>query len=138
MTTTPSLLGALRPAARLLTGSTYAVLGYGALREPGQGVEEAATLMAAIREKVPLPASDEQVVQANGAMQAACGVLLALGVAPRLCALVLAGSMIPTTLAAHCFWTVEDPAVRRQQQIQFHKNAAMIGGLLFAALAQGG
>jgi putative oxidoreductase len=74
------------------------------------------------------------VVQVNGATQAVCGLLLALGTAPRLCALVLAGSMIPTTLAGHCFWTVKDPAVRKQQQLQFHKNVAMIGGLLFAAL----
>jgi putative oxidoreductase len=134
MTTTYRTLGALRPAARLLMGSTYAVLGCGALREPGQGVEEAATLMAAVRKKVSLPAGDEQLVQVNGATQAACGVLLALGVAPRLSALVLVGSMIPTTLAAHRFWTVQDPALRRQQQVQFHKNMAMIGGLLLAAL----
>jgi putative oxidoreductase len=134
MTTTSRTLGAPRPVARLLMGSTYAVLGYGALREPGQGVEEAATLMAAIRKKVPLPARDEQLVQINGAVQATCGVLLALGVAPRLSALVLAGSMVPTTLAAHRFWTVEDPQARRQQQVQFHKNMAMIGGLLLAAL----
>jgi putative oxidoreductase len=134
MTTTSRMLGALRPAARLLMGSTFAVLGYGALREPGQGAEEAATLMAAVRKKVALPAGDEQLVQVNGAVQATCGVLLALGVAPRLSALVLAGSMIPTTLAAHRFWTVEDPDVRQQQRVQFHKNMAMIGGLLFAAL----
>ena len=135
MTTTPQMLGALRPAARLLTGSSYAVLGYGALREPGRGVEEAATLMAAIRKKVPLPASDEQLVRVNGAVQAACGVLLALGRVPRVSALVLAGLMIPTTLAGHSFWAVKDPGVRKQQQVQFHKNMAMIGGLLFAALA---
>jgi putative oxidoreductase len=73
-------------------------------------------------------------VQVNGALQATCGVLLALGIAPRLCALVLAGSMIATTLAAHRFWTFEDPTVRKLQQVQFHKNMAMIGGLLFAAL----
>jgi hypothetical protein len=54
---------------------------------------------------------------------------------PRVCALVLAGSMIPITLSAHRFWTAKDPAVRKQQQVQFHKNMAMIGGLLFAALA---
>jgi len=110
------------------------VLGYGALREPGQGVEEAATLMAAVRKKVPLPARDGQLVQINGAVQATCGVLLAVGVAPRLSALVLAGSMVPTSLAAHRFWTVEDPQARKQQQVQFHKNMAMIGGLLLAAL----
>lgn len=134
MTTTSRMLGALRPAARLLTGSTYAVLGYNVLREPGRDVEEAATLMAAIRKKVPLPAGDEQLVKVNGAIQATCGVLLALGTVQRLSALVLAGSMIPTTLAAHSFWTVEDPVVRKQQQVQFHKNMAMIGGLLFAVL----
>ena len=133
MITTSRMLGALRPAARLLTGSTYAVLGYGVVSEPGPGAEEAATLMAAIRKKVPLPGRDEQLVQVNGTVQAVCGVLLALGTAPRLSALVLAGSMIPTTLAAHRFWTVEDPEARKQQ-IQFHKNMAMIGGLLFAAL----
>jgi len=134
MTTTSRTLGALRPVARLLMGSTYVVLGYGALREPGQGAEQAATLMAAVRKKVPLPARDEQLVQVNGATQATCGVLLALGVAPRLSALVLAGSMIPTTLAVHRFWAVEDPEARKQQQVQFHKNMAMIGGLLLAAL----
>ena len=134
MTTAPRVLSALRPAARLLTGSTYAVLGYEALREPGPRVEAAATLLAAIREEVPLPITDEQAVRINGAIQAACGLLLALGAAPRLSALVLAGSMIPTTLAGHAFWTLQDPAVRKQQQVQFHKNMAMIGGLLFAAL----
>jgi putative oxidoreductase len=134
MTAVPRTLSVLRPAARLLTGSTYAVLGYGALQQPGPRVEEAATLIAAIREQVPLPITDEQVVQLNGAVQAACGLLLALGTVPRLSALVLAGSMIPTTLAGHPFWTERDPAVRKQQQVQFHKNMAMIGGLLFAAL----
>jgi putative oxidoreductase len=134
MTTTLPMLGVLRPAARLLTGSTYTVLGYGALREPGQGAEEAAALMTAIRKKVQLPLSDMQVVQVNAVTQATCGVLLALGVVPRLSALALAGSMIPTTLAAHCFWKFEDPAIRKQQRVQFHKNMAMIGGLLFAAL----
>jgi uncharacterized membrane protein YphA (DoxX/SURF4 family) len=106
------------------------------VREPGPRVEEAAVLMAAIRNHVPVPLGDVQAVQVNGAVQAACGVLPALGRASRLSAMVLAGVTIPTTLAAHRFWTVEDPEVRKQQQIQFHKNVAMIGGLLFAALDQ--
>ena len=140
MTTTPCqlaarcLTGTLRPAARTLTGSAYVVLGSGVLLEPGPPAREAAALMAAIRDKVPLAATDGQVVRMNGAVQVACGALLALGRLPRLSALILAGSMVPTTLAAHRFWTVEDPVARKQQQIQFFKNAAMIGGLLFAAL----
>jgi len=60
--------------------------------------------------------------------------MLALGKAPRLSALALAVSLVPTTLAGHSYWAVEDPEVRKVQRIQFHKNMAMIGGLLFAAL----
>jgi putative oxidoreductase len=53
---------------------------------------------------------------------------------PRLAALTLAGSLIPTTIAGHAFWKVGDPPARKLQQVQFHKNMAMIGGLLFAVV----
>jgi putative oxidoreductase len=136
MTKTRGVLAPLRPAARVLTGSTYALLGFDALREPGARVGQAAGVLAAVRTTVPLPADDELVVRANAAVQVVGGTLLALGLAPRLSALALAGSLIPTTLAGHAYWTIEDPAVRKLQRIQFHKNMAMIGGLLFAALDQ--
>jgi len=83
---------------------------------------------------LPLPADDELIVRGNGAVQVAGGALLALGMAPRLAAVALAGSLIPTTLAGHAFWNVEDPAARKMQRVQFHKNMAMIGGLLFAVI----
>jgi uncharacterized membrane protein YphA (DoxX/SURF4 family) len=134
MTTARRTLAPLRPAARFLTGSTYVLLGFDALRAPGGRVDLAAPLLAAIRTKVPLPADDEVVVRANAAVQVVAGAALALGRAPRLSALVLAGSLIPTTLAGHAYWTIEDPAARKMQQIQFHKNMAMIGGLLLAVL----
>jgi putative oxidoreductase len=135
MTMTPSVLSLLRPAARILTGSTYALLGFDALRAPGARVDQAAPLLAAIRQWVQvLPADDELVVRGNAAVQVAGGVLLAMGRAPRVSALMLAGSLIPTTLAGHSYWKIEDPAARKMQRIQFHKNMAMIGGLLFAVL----
>jgi uncharacterized membrane protein YphA (DoxX/SURF4 family) len=130
------MLAPLRPAARVLTGSTYALLGFDALRAPGARVDQAAGVLAVVRKVAPLPADDELVVRANAAVQVLGGVLLALGRAPRLSALMLAGSLIPTTLAGHSYWTIEDPAARKLQRIQFHKNMAMIGGLLFAALDQ--
>jgi putative oxidoreductase len=133
-TTTRRLLAPLRPAARLLTGSTYVLLGFDALRDPGARVDQAAPVLAAIRKGVPLPEDDELVVRANAGVQVLCGSLLALGIAPRLSALALAGSLVPTTLAGHSYWALEDPAARKIQRIQFHKNMAMIGGLLFAAL----
>ena len=134
MTTARSWLAPLRPAARLLTGSTYVLLGFDALREPGGRVDTAAPLLAAMRTRVPLPADDEVVVRANAAVQVAAGTMLALGRVPRLSALALAGSLIPTTLAGHSYWQHEDPATRKAQQVQFHKNLAMIGGLLLAVL----
>ena len=136
MTTTPHMLAPLRPAARILTGSTYVLLGFDALRAPGARVDQAAPVLAAVRKRIPLPADDELAVRCNAAVQVLGGALLALGRAPRLSALALAGSLIPTTLAGHAYWTIEDPAARKLQRIQFHKNMAMIGGLLFAVLDQ--
>jgi len=129
-----SVLAPLRPAARIFTGSTYVLLGFDALRAPGARVEQAGPVLAAVRKAVPLPEDDELVVRANAAVQVLCGALLMAGRAPRLASLALAGSLIPTTLAGHSYWTIEDPDVRKIQRIQFHKNLAMIGGLLFSAL----
>jgi putative oxidoreductase len=134
MTTARRSLAPLRPAARLLTGSTYVLLGFDALRAPGARVDLAGPLLATIRTKVPLPADDEAVVRGNAAVQVVAGTMLALGRAPRLSALALAASLIPTTLAGHPYWTIEDPAERKSQRIHFHKNLAMIGGLLLAVL----
>jgi putative oxidoreductase len=123
----------IRPFARVLTASTYVLLGLDALRTPGGRVDQAGPTLAAIRRVVPLP-EDEVVVRGNAAVQVAGGAMLALGVLPRLSALALIGSMVPTTLAGHAYWSAEDPAVRKLQRIHFHKNLAMIGGLLFAVL----
>jgi putative oxidoreductase len=131
---TRNVLAPLRPAARVLTGSTYVLLGFDALREPGGRVDQAAPVLASIRKVAPLPEDDELVVRANAAVIVAGGTLLALGIAPRLSALALACSLIPTTLAGHSYWAIEDPAVRKQQRIQFHKNMAMLGGLLLAVI----
>jgi uncharacterized membrane protein YphA (DoxX/SURF4 family) len=131
---TRNVLAPLRPAARVLTGSTYVLLGFDALREPGGRVDQAAPVLASIRKVAPLPEDDELVVRANAAVMVASGTLLALGIAPRLSALALACSLIPTTLAGHSYWAVEDPAVRKQQRTQFHKNMAMLGGLLLAVI----
>jgi len=131
---TRNVLAPLRPAARALTGSTYVLLGFDALREPGGRVDQAAPVLASIRKVAPLPEDDELVVRANAAVMVAGGTLLALGIAPRLSALALVCSLIPTTLAGHSYWAIEDPALRKQQRIQFHKNMAMLGGLLLAVI----
>ena len=127
-------MNVIRTMARVLTGTTYVVLGVDAAREPGPRVAQAAATLAAVRRVLPLPGDDEAVVRANAGVQAVAGALLAAGVLPRLSALAVAGSLVPTTYAGHPFWTVEDPAARTQQRIQFLKNTAMVGGALFAVL----
>jgi putative oxidoreductase len=136
MTTSRRWLAPLRPAARVLSGSTYVLLGVDALRAPGGRVDLAAPVLATVRKAVPLPDDDEVLVRANAAVMVVAGALLAVGKAPRLSALALAGSLIPTTLAGHSYWALETEAERKAQRIQFHKNMAMLGGLLFAVLDQ--
>lgn len=51
------------------------------------------------------------------------------GIAPQTSAFLLAGSLVPTTIAGHGFWDIEDPAARKMQRVQFLKNATMVGGL---------
>ena len=77
-----------------------------------------------------LPVDTAVLIRVNGAVQVGAGAALAAGVAPRIMALVLAGSLVPTTLAGHRFWEESDPQARAQQRIQFLKNAAMLGGLV--------
>ena len=49
----------------------------------------------------------------NGAVQVAAGLMLATGRFPRLSSALLAGSLVPTTLAGHRFWEEEDETRRR-------------------------
>ena len=79
--------------------------------------------------------ADADLVKANGAIMVGAGVLFSLGRFPRLSALVLAGTLVPTTLAAHAFWNEEpDTQARTMSRIQFEKNASILGGLLLATV----
>src|SRR3546814_20513833 len=51
---------------------------------------------------------------------------------PRVAALTLAGSLVPTTLAGHAFWAESDPAAKKQHRLAFFTNASVLGGLLLA------
>lgn len=79
-----------------------------------------------------------QMVQLNGLVQVVGGLLLAFGKLPRLAALLLAGSLVPTTLAGHRFWEERDPAEKQRQQTHFFKNVSLLGGLLIATMDREG
>ncbi|HEY3506669.1 MAG TPA: DoxX family protein [Actinocatenispora sp.] len=81
-----------------------------------------------------LPTGPVAVVRMNAAVQLTGGVLLATGRLPRLAALTLAASLVPTTVVGHAFWRIEDPAQRAEQRNHFLKNLSLIGGLLVTAV----
>jgi putative oxidoreductase len=124
----------LRAVARPLLASIFVVQGLDTFRHPEKVAAKAEPIIRPLAERVPvIPAKPEQAVRLNGAVQMVAGSLLALGRWPRLSALVLAVSLVPTTAAGHQFWAAETDQDRAQQRIHFLKNASMLGGLLIAA-----
>jgi uncharacterized membrane protein YphA (DoxX/SURF4 family) len=129
----------VRTAARSMLAAIFVIQGWAAFRDPAKLADKARPvtdrLEPALKAAHPsLPTDAETLVRVNGAAQVAGGILLATGHATTPAALVLAGSLVPTTLAGHAFWEIDDPAQRNQQKINFLKNLGLMGGLLFAAL----
>ena len=117
-----------------MLASIFVVGGLDTLRNPGRVAPLAEPVVRPIADRVrAVPDETEQAVRINGAVQLVAGSLLALGRLPRLSALAIAATLVPTTLAGHRFWETDDKQERAQQRIHFLKNTAMLGGLLIAA-----
>lgn len=82
---------------------------------------------------VPVPDDTPTLVRVNAGVQLLGAAALATGKAPRLGAVLLAGSMVPSTLARHSFWTETDPDAKSAQRAQFFKSVSMVGGAIIAA-----
>jgi putative oxidoreductase len=61
------------------------------------------------------------------------GFSLAFGIYPRLAAVAILAFLFPATLTAHAFWQVSGTAAFTLQLLNFFKNTAMMGGLMFIA-----
>ena len=127
-------MSAVRRIARPLLAATFVTGGMDSYRHPAPRAQMAAPVIAKIPPQLGLPNDPELLVRVNGAAMAGAGTLLALGKLPRLSALVLAATIVPTTLAGHRFWEVKDPAARKQQQLHFMKNLGLLGGVLLAVV----
>ncbi|WP_069173960.1 DoxX family protein [Streptomyces griseus] len=129
----------LRFAGRPMLASMFVAGGMNSLRSPEAVAPAAEPVVRPVADRVAvLPDRTEHLVRINGAVQVVGGVLLGLGRWPRLSALALAVTLVPTTLAGHRFWEAEEPSDRVQQRIHFLKNVSMLGGLLIAAGDTGG
>jgi putative oxidoreductase len=121
-----ALRAPVRAVGRAALATMFITGGADALLDPEPRAPRAAELG--------VPLDPELAVRVNGAIMLAAGVALALGVWPRLAAATLAGTLVPTTLAGHPFWRMEDPAARRQQRTHFVKNVGLFGGALLVVV----
>jgi putative oxidoreductase len=130
----------VRRIARPLLASSFVYGGIDTLRNPqsrvpgARPVVEAVTAQADKQLPVTVPRDVEQWVKIDAGVKVGAGALFALGKLPRLSALLLCGSIVPTTLAGHRFWEHEDPKERFGQLSHFLKNLGLLGGLLLAAV----
>jgi putative oxidoreductase len=72
----------------------------------------------------------EIAVPLSGVLALLGGLSVALGFKAKWGAWLLVLFLVPVTAMLHNFWAVSDPAMRQMQQINFYKNAAMLGAAL--------
>ncbi|MPR08336.1 DoxX family protein [Microvirga tunisiensis] len=109
-------------AARLAVAALFLPAGIGKL----SGLSGFTAMLAS--KGVPFP----EILAVLGVAAEVLGpIALILGVAPRLTAVLLIGFTLVASLISHSFWTFADAAQAAQQQTQFFKNLAIVGGLLF-------
>lgn len=130
-----------RLVARPLLASTFVVGAVHALRN----AEAAAAQAKPVTDKVvglarrsapgaPVPTDPVTLVRLNAAVQLVGAAALATGRAPRLSAMLLAASLVPSTFARHRFWEETEPAARAEQRTRFVANASVLGGVLLAGV----
>ncbi|MGY1703957.1 DoxX family protein [Geodermatophilus sp. SYSU D00697] len=130
----------VRRIARPMLASSFVYGGVDTFRNPQSRVPGAQPVVDTITEQadkqlpVQVPRDVEQWVKIDAGVKVVAGSLLALGKLPRLSALALTASIVPTTLAGHRFWEHDDPKERFGQLSHFLKNLGLLGGLLIAAV----
>ena len=115
----------VRSVSRLLLSGIFISGGAQAFIEPGGRIKKVA--------EAGFPES-ERAVEMNGAIMVVGGILLASGIATRLAAVLLIGTLVPTTYVGHAFWKEENEAGRKNQLTQFLKNLGLLGDLLLVLI----
>lgn len=124
-----------RRIARPLLASIFIAEGWDAIRNPeGKARPVKLPSQPPTAGQPVVPDDSPTWVRVNGMVQVSGGVLLAIGKNPRLAALALMGSIVPTTYAGHRFWEESDDVIRAQQRTQLLKNLGLLGGLILAVV----
>lgn len=120
----------IRRLARPLLATAFVAGGVDTLMHPEGRAKAAAALPDGVAAK--LPADPGTLVRVNAATQVVGGVLLALGKAPRLAALALVVTVVPSTVTEQDFWAEADPERRAAKRVGFLKDLSLLGGLMIA------
>ena len=133
----------LRAVPRAMLASYFVASGIKAIRDPESLVPAAEPLadrvVPLVKQYSPeqvasvVPENTVTLVRVFGIAQVLGGTALATGKGRRLGALLLAGTLVPSTVAKHPFWTVQDPDERAQDRSHFLKNVSLLGGALIAS-----
>jgi putative oxidoreductase len=128
----------VRSLARAMLSGIFVVSGYRNFVNPARLAPAAKPVtdrVAPLLQKAHprIPTETEQLIRINSAVQLGAGLMLATGRLTRPAALVLAGTLVPVTIAGHPFWKNDDPLARNNNQIHVLKNVGLLGGLLLAA-----
>ena len=134
----------LRALPRAMLASYFMASGIKAIRDPESLVPVAEPLadrvVPLVKQYAPeqvgsaVPDDTVTLVRVFGVAQVAGGIALATGKGRRLGALLLAGTLVPGTIAKHPFWKVQDPEERAQDRNHFLKNVSLLGGVLLASV----
>ena len=122
----------MRRLARPLLAASFVSAGADAALHPAPKAEGLRPLVQRVAPPLRLPQDPEVFARANGAVMAGAGTLLAFGRLPRLSALALVATLLPTTYAEHAFWQEKDPQAKRAQRALFLRDAGLLGGALLA------
>lgn len=128
----------IRGLARILLSGVFIVGGLSAWKRSPKLAGKAERFSKPISDVTGISVTGSELVRLNSGVQIAAGALFAIGFQQRVMAMVLAGTLVPTTIAGHSYWEFESEEDQAQHRIHFLKNAAIIGGLTFAALDTGG
>ncbi|MBB1026283.1 DoxX family membrane protein, partial [Dietzia sp. DQ11-38-2] len=144
----------IRRLARPMLATVFVIDGVETLRNPQAHVAKAAPLVdkaaplvekgeQAVNEHVttsvpPVTKDTETLVKALAGVKVGAGVLFALGKAPRLSALALTASHLPTTVTRNDFWAESDSAAKSRKTTGLATDVALLGALLLASVDTAG
>ena len=116
-------------AARILVAVVFLLNGFGIIDQaiPARELAERGA-----------PASLVPLIMLSGrALELIAGFTLALGILPRISAIALLVFLLTATLVSHSFWLAAGTPAFQGQLINFCKNTAILGGLLFISATSG-